>query len=76
MKMNKITTFLSNLKSFHHRIMMRYLRKRGWVVFYLEEQCRKPCSDEGCFLNLYYAALKQEEKPCCDSPSKEKCDQC
>jgi hypothetical protein len=40
-----------NVKTFHHRIMMRYLRKRGWVVFYLEEQNRK--CDSMCWLQLY-----------------------
>ena len=40
-----------NLKTFHHRIMMRFLRKRGWAVFYLEEQARE-CKDM-CWLKLY-----------------------
>lgn len=40
-----------NVKTFHHRIMMRYLRKRGWVVFYLEERHRK-CNGM-CWLELY-----------------------
>jgi len=40
-----------NAGSFHHRIMMRYLRKRGWVVFYLEEGLRD-CKGK-CWLNLY-----------------------
>ena len=39
--MDKLKTFLRNLKSVHHRIMMRYLRKRNWVVFYLEPENRK-----------------------------------
>ncbi len=51
-------TFLYNLKSIHHRMMMRYLRKRGWVVFYLEPKhriCNKGC----CWLKLYeYEFLK------------------
>ena len=33
-------TWLRNLKNLHHRLMMRYLQKRGWVVFYLEEEQR------------------------------------
>lgn len=45
--------FLSNLPSFHHRIMMRYLEKRGWVVFYLEPRYRDTCKDSNCFFNLY-----------------------
>ena len=50
--MDKLKTFLHNLKSIHHRIMMRYLRKRGWVVFYLEPEHRK-CDKQCCWLKLY-----------------------
>lgn len=32
--------------------MMRYLRKRGWVVFYLDEFARK-CQKGFCWLSLY-----------------------
>jgi len=39
-----------NIKTFHHRIMMRYLKKRGWVVFYLPEEHRN-CNDF-CWLKL------------------------
>lgn len=42
---------LENLKTLHHRIMMRFLRKRGWVVFYLEPKARI-CNDM-CWLKLY-----------------------
>ncbi len=45
-------SFLRNLKTAHHRIMMRYLRKRGWVVFYLEPESRK-CDSSYCWLKLY-----------------------
>jgi len=55
--MNKIKTFLRNLKSVHHRVMMRYLRKRGWVVFYLESQYRD-CKGV-CWLKLYNSELKR-----------------
>ena len=50
--MKKLVVFLHNLKSTHHRIMMRYLRKRNWVVFYLEPKYRKCCEDT-CWLKLY-----------------------
>ena len=49
--MEKFKTWLENAKTFHHRIMMNYLRKHGWVVFYLEEQARE-CKDM-CWLKLY-----------------------
>ncbi|KKN51773.1 hypothetical protein LCGC14_0619500 [marine sediment metagenome] len=48
-----LRVFLANLKTLHQRIMMRYLRKRGWVVFYLEEKHRKKCSNATCWMNLY-----------------------
>ena len=58
--MEKFLVWLKNAKTFHHRIMMNYLKKRGWVVFYLEEKSRV-CNGENsstCWLSLY----QQEEK--------------
>ena len=48
----------NNLSTIHHRWMMRYLQKRGWVVFYLDERCRfcphfDPPQMDGCWLKLY-----------------------
>jgi len=55
--------WLINLKSVHHRIMMRYLKKRGWVVFYLEDEARS-CNNM-CWLKLYLEGesrlLKEKE---------------
>lgn len=48
--------FFKNLKTIHHRLMMRFLRKRGWVVFYLEEEFRQ-CKDV-CWLKLYLSERK------------------
>lgn len=56
--MDKLKTFLRNLKSVHHRIMMRYLRKRNWVVFYLEPEHRK-CCEGTCWLKLYESELQK-----------------
>lgn len=44
-----------NVFTFHHRMMMRYLRKRGWVVFYLEKEARHCNVENGgtCWLKLY-----------------------
>lgn len=53
----RFRTWFSNARSFHHRIMMRYLRKRGWVVFYLESQHRH-CNDGMCWLQLYEQETK------------------
>ena len=50
--MDKIRVFLHNFLRLHHRLMMRYLRKRGWVVFYLESEHRK-CNGGTCWLSLY-----------------------
>ncbi len=47
----KIATWVENAKTFHHRIMMRYLRRRGWIVFYLEGEARS-CNDM-CWIKLY-----------------------
>jgi len=39
--------------------MARFLQKRGWVVFYLEEQHRV-CRKDMCWLKLYEQQLKVE----------------
>lgn len=59
-KLNRIKTFLSNLKTLHHRLMMGYLRKRGWVVFYLEEKHRE-CKNGTCWLKLYQSQENTNE---------------
>ena len=40
-----------NVWSAPNRWMARYLKKRGWVVFYLDKQYRT--CDAGCWLKLY-----------------------
>ena len=55
--MDKLKVFLHNSLRLHHRLMMRYLRKRGWVVFYLESEHRK-CNGGTCWLSLYDVAIK------------------
>ena len=42
----------NNVLTIHHRWMMRYLQKRGWVVFYLDEEVRR-CGKGVCWLDLY-----------------------
>jgi hypothetical protein len=34
------------------RMLTRYLRRRGWVVFWLDIQARS-CPTESCWLRLY-----------------------
>ncbi len=48
-----------NVKHIHHRIMAQYLKRRGWVVFYLEERARS-CDKDFCWLKLYLAEEKRE----------------
>ena len=47
----KIYCFLNNAKTFHHRIMARFLKKRKWVVFYLSPELRD-CKDGQCWMKL------------------------
>ncbi len=44
--------------------MMKYLRKKGWVVFNLAEEAREcPGNEESyCWLSAYKAALKAEKE--------------
>ena len=53
--------WFKNAKSFHHRIMANFLRKRGWVVFYLKEQYRT-CDKECCWLKLYQEENREKSK--------------
>lgn len=41
------------------RILMKYLRKRGWVVFWLETKYRK-CNKGSCWLKLYEEETTKE----------------
>jgi len=50
------------MKRWFEQLMMRYLRKRGWVVFYLEEQFRKCPDNTGCWMNLYNSTMQEELK--------------
>ena len=48
--------------SLHERLLARFLRRRGWVVFYLEEQSRV-CNGDTCWLKLYQSSLEREGNP-------------
>lgn len=43
---------LAHLRTWHHRLLARYLRRRGWVVFSLDEPARH-CLPGMCWLRLY-----------------------
>jgi len=59
-EMSNFEIWFRNALTFHHRVMMRYLKKRGWVVFYLEPEHRT-CENEGCWINLYQSAEQAED---------------
>jgi len=48
---------MQNLRTWHHKLMARYLERHGWCVFYLEEPART-CNESWCWLRLY----EQERK--------------
>ncbi len=49
---------LSNTRTFHHRILANFLKRRGWVVFYLEDrECRSVC-----WLDLYEQGEAKKRK--------------
>jgi len=50
--MNKLKTWIINLPNLPNRMMALYLRKRGWVAFYLDERSRT-CNNGTCWLKLY-----------------------
>jgi len=50
--------WLQNLKTWHHRLMCNFLRRRGWVVFYLEEEART-CNGDTCWMKLYQAETQR-----------------
>ncbi len=42
----------NNVTNIPSMLMARFLRRRGWVVFYLDEKARK-CNDGTCWMELY-----------------------
>lgn len=53
----KSKAWVANAKNFHQRIMMRFLRKRGWVVFYLSPEVRE-CKGKMCWMRLYNDSIE------------------
>jgi len=53
-----IAVWINNAKTFHQRIAARFLRRHGWVVFYLPEDQRE-CKKDCCWLKLYGSELAQ-----------------
>ena len=57
--MKRLINWIKNLRHLHERMMMEYLEKRGWVVFYLEPEQRQ-CGAKICWLKLYNEERKNE----------------
>jgi hypothetical protein len=57
--MERFQVWLRNFRHVPERMMMRFLRGRGWVVFYLEEQHRK-CGHGSCWLEIYQVQSRLE----------------
>jgi len=56
LKKKRLQRWIANILCVHHRIMAAYLRRKGWVVFYLEEDQRYCVNNlDGCWLNRYKA---------------------
>ena len=47
------------MKKKFEQLLMRYLRKRGWVVFYLDEVSRNCCNGSVCWMELYNSEMKR-----------------
>ena len=56
--MAKTSVFLRNSIHVHERIMAAYLRRAGWVVFYLDPQSRE-CRQDTCWMRLYQSEINK-----------------
>jgi hypothetical protein len=50
-----------NVVTTPNRWMAAWLRRRGWVCFYLDEPARH-CGPGGCWLQLYQASLRRVDR--------------
>ena len=55
--LERLAVWLNNAKHFHERLICNYLKKHGWVVFYLDPRSRDCTDITFCWMKLY----KQEE---------------
>ena len=51
---------IRNARHIHERIMARFLERRGWCVFYLEEYARHCHIPGTCWLDLYEQERKRK----------------
>jgi hypothetical protein len=52
---DRIIVWLKNLPGTPARWMARYLRRHGWVAFYLDEE-QRICNTGTCWLKLYQSS--------------------
>lgn len=52
------------MRNWIERQMMKYLRKRGWIVFWIDEHCKKECTGtnftQTCWLRIYLESEKAQ----------------
>ncbi len=56
-----MTIIWGNVWSWPNRVMARYLRRRGWVCFYLDERSRE-CRSV-CWMQAYSASERAKSQP-------------
>ena len=56
--MNRLNVFLRNLMGLPNRILAAHLRRRKWVVFYLEPKDRV-CNGDTCWMKLYESEMNK-----------------
>ncbi len=60
-EMGNFEMWLRNISMIPQRMMMRYLRSRGWIVFWLDEVSRK-CNGDICWLKLYQEEILRKKE--------------
>ena len=60
--MDELKRLLENIANIPCFLMSLYLRKMGWVAFYLEEEARV-CDNETCWLRLYQYEIGRATRP-------------
>ncbi len=58
--MNRIQAFLKNLPGLPERLMAKYLKKKGWTVFWLDENI--DCKNKHCWLQIYRESEARDAK--------------
>jgi hypothetical protein len=56
-----LLVWIRNNLHLHERLMAWYLRRSGWVVFYLDERSRE-CNQGTCWMKLYQTEVTKEAR--------------